>query len=201
MYFQGFVDFVVLKPRENSSLTLRIGRQEMAFGSGRMIDLREGPNIPLSSRRLPAVLEISRGGGSTDSPPGPSKNEPGFFDDPPKARLRFFWGVYATYAQHQTQRKGLDFYYLGLDLKNAVFNQGAGHAEARHLLWVRVFRETNVDRGLTTPEAMYQFGSFGVSTINAWRVAADNWYSFSSVHWRPRIGLATDFASGDKNPA
>ena len=39
---QGFVDFVVLKPRENSSLTLRIGRQELAFGSGRMFDLREG---------------------------------------------------------------------------------------------------------------------------------------------------------------
>ncbi len=48
---------------------------------------------------------------------------------------------------------------------------------------------------------MYQFGSFGVGTINAWRVAADNWYSFLSVRWRPRIGLATDFASGDKNPA
>jgi hypothetical protein len=48
---------------------------------------------------------------------------------------------------------------------------------------------------------MYQFGSFGVGTINAWRVAADNWYSFSSVRWRPRIGLATDFASGDKSPA
>lgn len=48
---------------------------------------------------------------------------------------------------------------------------------------------------------MYQFGSFGVGTINAWRVAADNWYSFSSVRWRPRIGLATDFATGDKNAA
>src|SRR5260370_7919483 len=48
---------------------------------------------------------------------------------------------------------------------------------------------------------MYQFGRFGVGTINVWRVAADNWYLFSSVRWRPRIGLATDFASGDKNPA
>ena len=48
---------------------------------------------------------------------------------------------------------------------------------------------------------MYQFGSFGVGTINAWRVAADYWHAFSSVRWRPRIGLATDFASGDKNPA
>jgi len=45
---QGFLEFVILEPRENSSLTLRIGRHEMAFGSGRMIDLREGPNVPLS---------------------------------------------------------------------------------------------------------------------------------------------------------
>jgi hypothetical protein len=62
---QGFVDFVVLKPRENASLTLRIGRQEMAFGSGRMVDLREGPNVPLSfdglrlSWNSPAVQVIA----------------------------------------------------------------------------------------------------------------------------------------------
>ena len=39
---QGFVDFVLLKPRENSSLTLRIGRQEMG--------LRLRPNDRLAGR-------------------------------------------------------------------------------------------------------------------------------------------------------
>jgi hypothetical protein len=193
---QGFVDFVVLKPRENSSLTLRIGRQEMAFGSGRMIDLREGPNVPLSFDGF--RLSWKSPGWQLDGfATRPVQNEPGFFDDASQHDFAF-WGVYATYAQHQTQRKGLDFYYLGLDLKNAVFNQGAGH-EKRHTLGARVWGE----RGpwAYDAEAMYQFGSFGVGTINAWRVAADNWYSFSSVRWRPRIGLATDFASGDKNLA
>ena len=45
---QGFVDLLVIRSREDSSLTLRIGRQEMAFGSGRLVALREGPNVPLS---------------------------------------------------------------------------------------------------------------------------------------------------------
>jgi hypothetical protein len=74
----------------------------------------------------------------------------------------------------------------------------AGH-EKQRTLGARVWGE----RGpwAYDAEAMYQFGSFGVGAINVWRVAADNWYSFSSVRWRPGIGLATDFARGDKNPA
>src|SRR4029077_18991263 len=45
---QGFVDFLVLKPRENSSLPLRRARHEMGVAAGRMVALREGPNVPLS---------------------------------------------------------------------------------------------------------------------------------------------------------
>src|SRR6201987_6331321 len=101
---QGFVDFVVLKPRENYSLTLRIGRQEMAFGSGRMIDLVEGPNVPLSfdgfrlSWKSP---EWKVAGFATR----PVQNEPGIFDDPPQHDFSF-WGFYATHPLHQTLRKG-----------------------------------------------------------------------------------------------
>jgi len=192
---QGFVDFVVLKPRENSSLTLRIGRQEIASGSGRMIDLREGPNVPLSFDGV--RLSWKSPGWQVDGfATRPVQNKPGIFDDPPQHDFAF-WGFYATHPLSQTQRKALDFYYLGWDRKDAVFNQGSGH-EKRHTLGARIWGE----RGpwAYDAEAMYQFGSFGVGTINAWRVAADNWYSFSSVRWRPRIGLATDFASGDKNP-
>jgi hypothetical protein len=50
-------------------------------------------------------------------------------------------------------------------------------------------------------EAMYQFGEFGSGKIRAWRVAADNAYTFSAVRWHPRIGFATDIASGDRDPA
>src|SRR5215831_21352444 len=50
-------------------------------------------------------------------------------------------------------------------------------------------------------EAMYQFGAFGAGTISAWRLAADNAYTFSSARWHPRLRFAVDVASGDRDPA
>jgi Alginate export len=41
---QGFADLKTSVGQE-SSLTFRGGRQEMEFGVGRLIDVREGPNI------------------------------------------------------------------------------------------------------------------------------------------------------------
>jgi hypothetical protein len=194
---QGFFDFLVFRPREDSSLTLRVGRQEMAFGSGRLVALREGPNVPLSfdgfrvSWKSPA-WQVD--GFATR----PVQNKPGIFDDPPQHDFAF-WGVYSSHPlSHQTAKTTLDFYYLGLDRKHAAFNQGAGH-ETRHTLGGRVWGQRG--RWAYDTEGMYQFGDFGFRTINAWRVAADNWYTFTSALWRPRIGLATDVASGDKDPA
>src|SRR5262245_64286182 len=45
---QGFLDVALLRPRDNASLILRAGRQELAFGSARLVSLREGTNVPLS---------------------------------------------------------------------------------------------------------------------------------------------------------
>ena len=69
----------------------------------------------------------------------PVQNEPGVFDDPRQHDFAF-WGFYATHPLHQTQRKVFDFYYLGSDLKHAVFNQGAGH-EKRQTLGARIWGE------------------------------------------------------------
>ena len=194
---QGFVDLLVIRSREDSSLTLRIGRQEMAFGSGRLVALREGPNVPLSFDGF-RVSWKSPGWQVDGFATRPVQDKPGIFDDPPQHDFAF-WGVYASHPlSHQTAKTKLDFYYLGLDRKRAVFNQGSGH-EKRHTLGVRFWgqhRQWQYDA-----EGIYQFDDFGLGTISAWRVAADNWYSFSSVRWHPRIGLATDIASGDKDPA
>ena len=89
----------------------------MAFGSGRVVDLREGPNVPLSFDGVRPSWKSPKwplDGFATR----PVQNEPGVFDDPPQHDFAF-WGLYATHALDQTQRKALDFYYLGLDLKQA----------------------------------------------------------------------------------
>ncbi len=44
---QGFADVKILLG-QHASATIRGGRQEITFGSGRLVDVREGPNIRLS---------------------------------------------------------------------------------------------------------------------------------------------------------
>ena len=41
---EGFVD-IVLSKASKQSLVLRLGRQEFHLGSGRFVDVREGPNV------------------------------------------------------------------------------------------------------------------------------------------------------------
>jgi Alginate export len=194
---QGFFDLRLLNSPNGSSLTLRIGRQEIALGSGRMVALREGPNVRLSFDGF--RLSLHKATWSVEGfATRPVQTRTGIFDDPPQHDFSF-WGVYATHLlSHDAGKRTLDSYYLGLDRKNAMYNQGAAH-EVRHTLGARFYGH----RGGWTydTEAMYQFGEFGVGTINAWRAAADNSYTFSSLRWHPRVGLATDIASGDHDPA
>lgn len=193
---QGFLDVLVTRPAGDSSLTLRVGRQELAFGSGRLVALREGPNVPLSFDGMRATLRLP--GWQIDAfATRPVQTNPGFFDDSPTHDFAF-WGTYLTHPLSPVKGKPtLDVYYLGLDRKHAVFNQGAGH-ERRHTLGARLWGQ----RGPWSydAEAMYQFGRFGSGTIDAWRLVADNAYTFPSVHWRPRVGFTADIASGDGNP-
>jgi hypothetical protein len=191
---QGFFDFLLLD-RGNSWLKLRAGRQEIALGSGRLVALREGPNVPLSFDGV--RLTFRQPDWQLDAfATRPVQNNPGIFDDPPQHDFAF-WGVYATHSRLARQLK-IDFYYLGLDHKRAAYNQGARH-ETRHTLGARLWGEHNSWSYDT--EAMYQFGEFGSGTINAWRVATDTAYTFSSFRFHPRVGIAADIASGDRNPA
>jgi len=194
---QGFFDLVLLRPREDSTLTLRIGRQEMAFGSARLVALREGTNVPLSfdGVRLSLHLPTWQLDGFATRP---VQNNPEIFDDPPQHDFGF-WGVYGSHSLANGRgRPTLDLYYLGLDRKHAVYNQGTGR-ERRHTVGARFWGQH--EGWSYDTEAMYQFGEFGSGTISAWRLAVDNAYTFSLIRWHPRVGFAADVASGDSNPA
>jgi hypothetical protein len=193
---QGFVDVLLARPTENSSVSVRVGRQEIAFGSGRLVALREGTNVPLSfdgARLTVHAFTWQIDGFATR----PVQTNPGIFDDAPQHDFAF-WGVYGTHSLPGPGKPALDVYYLGLDRKNAFYNQGAAH-EVRHTVGVRLWGQHG--RWSYDDEAMYQFGKFGSGRIDAWRVAADHAFMFPSVRWHPRLALATDIASGDHNPA
>ncbi|MBV9180826.1 MAG: alginate export family protein [Acidobacteria bacterium] len=194
---QGFFDVVLLNRGEAASLWLRAGRQEMAFGSGRLVALREGANVPLSFDGLRLSLAL-RPWQIDAFAARPTQNNPGILDDPPQHDFSF-WGVYTSHSPASHSGKpSIDFYYFGLDRKHAVYNQGAGH-EIRHTLGSRIWGRQG--KWSYDDEATYQIGSFGLGKIAAWRLAGDHAYTFSSVRWNPRLALAADIASGDRDPA
>jgi len=87
---QAFLDGV-LGFSDDASLTLRGGRQEMAYGSSRLVSFREGPNVRQSFDGLRMILNA--GAWRVDGFfTRPVETDPGYFDDG-SDRTRAFWEV------------------------------------------------------------------------------------------------------------
>src|SRR5580658_11072255 len=177
-------------------IKFRAGRQEMEYGSGRLIDVREGPNVRLSFDGFKVKTGI--GPWQIDGfAMRPDLDKPGFFDNAPNHAVGF-WGVYGVRPLKKSLT--LDTYYLGLDRKSATFNRGTGQ-EVRHSIGAGLSRTI----AQTKPgwdfdyEALWQFGSFGSANIRAWTVASETGYRFPTVPLKPRFSAKADIASGD-NP-
>jgi hypothetical protein len=174
-------------------IKFRVGRQEMEYGSGRLIDVREGPNVRLSFDGFKVKTGI--GSWQIDGfAVRPDLDKPGFFNNVPNHSVGF-WGVYGV---RPTKNITLDAYYLGLDRKEAAFNRGAAH-EVRHSIGARLSRPV----AQTKPgwdfdhEALWQFGSFGSANIRAWTVASETGYRFPTAPLKPRFSVKADISSGD----
>src|SRR6266849_4741973 len=91
---QGFVDLGLWKSGKDS-LTLRPGRQEMAFGAGNFVSVRDGRNIRRSFDG--ARLTWAKGDWTVDLfAVRPVLNNSGYFDNPPD-HTAGFWGAYAVH--------------------------------------------------------------------------------------------------------
>jgi hypothetical protein len=79
-------------------------------------------------------------------------------------------------------------------LRNASFDKGVAN-ELRHTIGAGLWRN-----GLWAYdfEGMYQFGSFGVGNIRAWRGVVEASRGFAG-RWNPRVKIDFDIASGDQN--
>ena len=181
---------------KNGDFTLRAGRQELLFGSQRLVSVREGPNVRQSFDGLRATWHkkdwrvdafVTR----------PVETNPGAWDDGPDPDAEF-WGLYGTAPFRPLAGGKADVYYLGLRRNEATFDQGTGR-ELRHSLGTRLWgKNAGWDWNF---EYVYQFGDFGKGRISAWTAASDTGFTFERVPWTPRIGVKADITSGDRNPS
>jgi hypothetical protein len=191
---QGFFEYKSTK-ESRRRLAVRIGRQELNIGGGRLISPSQGLNVKRSFDGIAANL----GSGNWTLEGGVARLvriKPGAFDDVPDSEQNF-WGVNLTRRSLPWKTSQLSFYYLGITKKLSVFAQGIG-AEHRHTTGARMTgRWRRMDYSY---DFIGQFGDFKGLPIRAWAISTDTGVGFKLGRFPARLGLTANRASGDKDP-
>jgi Alginate export len=192
---QAFVDVGLWRSGRNS-LTLRTGRQEMAYGDESLVSSRDGRNVRRSfdGFRLTGVT----GDWTVDTfAVRQSESDPGIFDDF-MDHTTSFWGVYAVRPFRILPGGHVDLYYMGLDNKNDTYDKGSGR-EQRETIGTRLWGQT--EHWDYNQEYTFQWGRFGSGDILAWAAATETGYRLDSVLLTPRFSIKADAFSGDHDPS
>lgn len=170
------------------STSVRIGRQELLFGSQRLISPLDWSN---TRRRFDGFRTMSKFDNFkldtfyTQFVPA----QPTDFDTPNEDL--HFWGAYATLTE--LENKTLDLYYIGLNN-----NQGPTGVEAVHTFGSRLEGKTQ-NNLLYELEGSVQSGSRDLTdqSLAAWAVTGGVGYKFAERKWKPTLWFFYDYATGD----
>lgn len=186
---QLFADFNFNQGK--NKFTIRFGRQEMMYGSQRLVSVRERPNSRQAFDAGKIIFQNTNF--KTDIFYSQYvRNQFGVFDDRLNPDTKFY-GSYNVINDIPIVQN-IDFYYFGLQRKNAEYDDAAGH-EIRHSIGTRIWRK-NYDWNYDV-EVVYQFGSIEGKQIQAYTISVNTTYQLSTVKFKPIIGLKTEIISGD----
>lgn len=180
----------------DGELALRMGRQELHYGAGRMIAVREGPNVRLG---FDAALGRYRNGPWRGDlfAAKPNVTSPGVFDNGWMPG-RTLWGL------HVSRRRTLSLYYFGTKRNPSPTDR---HLQTvRHTIGGRrhgTLRAIGYDlegavqlghyrRRSSSPREELTSGS-----VRAWMLAGRLSYRLPDRLGRPTVGLQADVSSGD----
>lgn len=187
---QAFAD-VAFALHHEQTVTFRIGRQELLYGSQRLVSVREGPNNRQSFDA--ARMLYTRPGWKADvfyANYVQSKQQ--IFDDGFRNNIRF-WGAYVA-KKNIPVLNNVDVYYFGLWKRNAKYDDGIGK-EMRHSVGSRIWAAKKYWR--YDLEGLYQFGDFAGKQISAWTLSVNTGYKFANTPLKPEPGIKTELISGD----
>lgn len=194
----------------NSPLYMRFGRQELIFGSQRLISTLDWANTRRTFQGIKSFWRNEKW--DIDAFwVRPMKTEKGEFDNWDKKRD--FFGLWGTYKHDKDHL--LDLYFLSLNDSRAINSVKANVSSGNvlrgvaaggntmlgdshvHTLGGRIVGDYN--RILYEIEGMYQFGEWSNLDVSAFAVATGVGYDFQ-MPLNPILWLRYDFASGDGDP-
>jgi len=189
----GFVD-VMIPLGDLASVTLRGGRQELIFGSQRLVGPGDFTQVPHTFDGGTAYVRI---GDWTVTPfwtlAVPVINKYKFNDS---TTDQHFFGIFGTGPLHLLP-VNLDLYWLGVNNALATFNGTSGREHRQTLggrTWGKI-GQTNLDFEV---EGAGQFGSVRSGNIAAGMFTGVLGYTLPVPRLSPRVYLEFDYASGDK---
>src|SRR5438445_4168463 len=190
----GFAD-VMIPVGQQASVTLRGGRQELIFGSQRLVGPGDFTQVPRAFEGGAAIGQIA---GWTITP---------FWAQPVVVdKYRFnqstsdqeFFGVFGTGPLHVLP-VNLDLYWLDADNRTGSFNGTIGR-ERRQTLGGRVSGKVGATGLDFEVEGASQFGTVRRGDIGAWMLTTMLGYTLPITRLPPRVYLEFDYASGDDRP-
>jgi hypothetical protein len=189
----GFVDFNSTLELAGEPLWVRVGRQELLFGSQRLLSSLEWAN----TRRTFDGVRVMRGGPQWDFDafwaqfvrPDPTR----FDRADPNQNLAGAWATYKPRPGHF-----LDLYYLYYGHTNPPPQPLAADASHVHTLGSRYAGDR--DNWRWDVEAAWQFGERDQADISAGMATVGLGYLFVCVPARPLLWAYYDWASGDRAP-
>jgi hypothetical protein len=193
--FNGFAD-IMIPLGERASATLRGGRQELIFGSQRLVGPGDFTQVPHTFDGAAAIVQV---GDWTIIPfwtlAVPIVHKYRFNASTSDQQL---FGIFSTGPLPRLPVH-VDLYWLGVNNAGVTFNGTSGR-EQRQTLGGRVWRHPG-ESGLDFEvEGAAQFGTVGDADIRAGMFTANVGYTLPVPPLSPRVYLEFDYASGDSTP-
>ncbi|MGB5818700.1 MAG: alginate export family protein [Saonia sp.] len=175
------------------SWSFLVGRQNLRLGSGRLVDVREGPNVRLSFDMAHLQFQnnnISLSGFFAV----PVQQQAGVFDNDFLSFTENLAGLYIT--KNWSDTWNADLYILRKREDGKTWNSGTAD-DNRTSLGVRYFGSWKGFR--FNNEFVYQLGNFGEQDIRAWTVSFNVERSMQWLDTTINLGIKTEAISGDKD--
>jgi hypothetical protein len=183
---QAFVDL----SNSSRTVTVRVGRQEAEFGSGRLIGESEGLNIRRAFDGFRLIVNHSHWiWNTTLFRPVLIRSNTLAIPDPTQIE----WG---TGLVRSRERGGWAIYYIGLNRKVAAFNGKAGK-DISETFGSRIWNQGQLFDYNT--DIIFQTGTFAGGHILAGAISSNEGFTLQNVKLHPRFGLRFDYASGDSD--